>query len=85
MIKYKKKNIISNDNNIKKGGSIIYQGENERKTGPILFKKIKDKNINLSMTKSKEFQKNKSMGIFKHKEKKTEYLRDYDNDPNYYS
>ena len=81
----KKKNIISNDGGVKKGGSIIYQGENERKTGPILFKKIKDKNINLSMTKSKEFQKNKSMGIFKHKEKKTEYLRDYDNDQNYYS
>ena len=71
------------DNNNKKGGNDIMM-ENERKTGPILFKNVNDKNKKNEMNVNYypyNIGKSKSMGMFKSKEKKTEYLRDYDNEP----
>ena len=57
--------------------------QNERKTTTILINQKNDKKINSA--KFKERGVSKSQGLFKSKEKKTEYLRDYDNEPQLYS
>ena len=81
--------IVKNDE-INIGGS-LYNDMNQRKTGPALFKNKKDKDKDKDKEKDinifKDIGKSKSQVIFKSKskEKKTEYLRDFDNDPIFFN
>ena len=78
--------MMFDDNNIKKGGTVIINNEYDRKTGPVVFKNMNDmKNNESNLYQYKNIGKSKSMGVFKSKEKKTEYLRDYDNEPRYFN
>ena len=82
----KNKIMMFDDNNIKKGGTVIINNEYDRKTGPVVFKNMNDmKNNESNLYQYKNIGKSKSMGVFKSKEKKTEYLRDYDNEPRYFN
>lgn len=69
----------------KKGGQMIYKKEGDRRTEPILFKNIKDKKVDPNKNKINLVGKSKTQVMFKSKEKKTEYLRDYENEPRYFN
>ena len=80
-----KKKSINFKDKINKEESIMIKNESERKTGPVIFKNLKDQQINFGINTYKDIGKNRSVGLFKIKEKKTEYLRDYDNEPRYFN
>ena len=90
--------IISNEDDKKKPGTLIISDkgkiidnllsreEKDRNTLPVVFKDIKNiKDKPQDIYKFKNIGKSKSQVMFKKKEKKTEYLRDYDNDQQFYN
>ena len=52
---------------------------------PDLFNEINERNSNPETVKYKTKIVSRSQVMFKPKQKKTEYLRDYDNEPHIYS
>ena len=89
--------IIVKNSEINSIGGSLYNDMNQRKTGPVLFKNIKNKDKDKDNDKDKDkgkdlnifkdIGKSKSQAIFKSKskEKKTEYLRDFDNEPLFFN
>ena len=69
----------------KTGGTVI-KDANNRKTGPVLLKKINEQpKDDRYSNQIKNMSKSKSQVMFKSKEKNIEYLRDYDNEPGYFN
>jgi len=91
--------IIVKNSEINSIGGSLYNDMNQRKTGPVLFKNIKDKDKDKDNDNDKDKDKGKDINIFKDigksksqaifksksKEKKTEYLRDFDNEPLFFN
>ena len=75
--------LILKDIKGKKGEKISLKEGNEKKNEP--FKNIISKKKEIETNKFKDIGKSKTQIMFKSKEKKTEYLRDYDNELRYYN
>ena len=75
--------LILKDIKGKKGEKISLKEGNEKKNGP--FKNIISQKKEIEPNKFKDIGKSKTQIMFKSKEKKTEYLRDYDNELRYYN
>ena len=79
--------IINKTDKDKLVDSLLAKNTNERKSGPVIvFKDIKNiKEKKQDINKFKNVGNSRSQVMFKKKEKKTEYLRDYDNDQQFYN
>ena len=82
--------VIIKGSNDKKIGKLLFKdtkksGTDERKMIPDLFNEINERNSNPETVKYKTKIVSRSQVMFKPKQKKTEYLRDYDNEPHIYS
>lgn len=70
---------------ISKEERFMIKNKSEKKTGNVIFKNLKDKKKYFDINTYKNIGKSRSVGMFKIKEKKAEYLKDYDNNPNYFN